>query len=193
MAGIPPWTAGARYRLDGTPVAPPPTINTGLCCLYDGTTDGRFNYVVRQDSTLLEPAGSRPLAPPAVYRFERDWSNPRLLFLVAPEGTYFGVTYSAHSDSFWLTRKTQDESVIEQWSRDGQHLTTPARVPATWLGGIAADPFDGTLWVTRQQLNGSRFQLANYDASGRLLATLDLEGLSELGASGAEFAWVPQP
>ena len=193
MVGMAPWTAGARYRLDGTPVAPPPTINAGLCCLYDGTTDGRFNYVVRQDSTLLEPADSRPLAPPALYRFERDWSDPRLQFLVAPDGMYFGVTYSAHADSFWLTRQIQDEAVIEQWSHRGQHLATPVRVPAAVFAGIAADPSDGTLWVTRQQLGGSRFQLANYDTSGQLLGTLDLERLSDVGASGAEFAWVQQP
>ena len=39
--------AGAA-RLDGSAIAAPPTLGAGLCCFYDGTTDGRFNYSARQ-------------------------------------------------------------------------------------------------------------------------------------------------
>jgi hypothetical protein len=194
VAGLPPWTSGARFRLDGAPLAPPPTINEGFCCTFDGTTDGQFNYSVRQDSTLLEPAGSRPLAPPGIYRFERDWSRPQLLFAVAAEGIYYGITFDRHTDSFWLTRRARNEAVIEQWSRDGRHLSTPVRVPAAVFTGIAADPLDASLWVSRQQFAGTgRERLENYDASGRLLAIVDITGLAgDWLSSGAEFAWIDQ-
>lgn len=57
MAGMPPWTTGSRFRLDGVPVAAPANANAGLCCFYDGTTDGRFNYAARAEQAVV--AGRR--------------------------------------------------------------------------------------------------------------------------------------
>lgn len=190
-AGLPPWTTGGNFRLDGTPLPSLKVVNEDFCCFHDGATDGRFNYSVRQDSTQLEPPGSRPLAPPGLYQFERDWSNPQLLFPVAAEGGYFGIAYSAASQSFWLTRKAGTGSVIEQWSRDGRHLATPARIPAATLYGLAVDPLDDTLWTVRQQYGSSLLRLENFDATGRHLGSLEVERPRPLSeAIGAEFAWI---
>jgi hypothetical protein len=188
MASAPPWTTGGVFTLDGRPTVAPPIVNA-TCCWTDGTTDGEFNYAIRQDSTLLEPIGSRPLAPPAVYRFDRDWSKPHLLFPLEPNGLYAGMTYSARSRSFWVTRTGNDKGLVEQWSRDGKRVSTPVSVPGAILRGIAADPLDGTLWVIRAQSGVTR--LENFDRSGRHLSSIDLQSLHPfLDAGGAEFAWI---
>ncbi len=189
MPGTPPWTTGGHFQLDGTPAASLPIVNEDLCCFMDGATDGEFNYSARQDSTLLEPAGSRPLAPPMLYRFNRDWSNPRHFFALRSDGGYMGVAYSAHSQSFWLTRKSGSSTVIEEWSRDGKLLATPVVMPAV-LQGLAVDPLDDTLWVVREQPNAANIRLENFDPTGRHLTAIEVpKPSSTLVALGAEFEW----
>ncbi len=190
-AATPPWTTGGAFALDGRPLAAPSKPNT-MCCWMDGTTDGEFNYAIRQDSTLLEPIGSRPLAPPAVYRFGRDWSNPQLHFPLEPHGLYQGITYSARSSSFWVTRTGNDTGLVEQWNRDGTRISTPVSVAGASFRGIAADPLDGTLWVVRAQ--GGTTRLENFEASGRHLFSVDTLSLHPfLDGIGVEFAWIKRP
>jgi Protein kinase domain len=190
MAGVPPWTPGGRFLLDGTPLTAPVPPTRGICCFYDGTTDGEFNYAVREDSTLLEPLGSRSLAPDALYRFARDWSNPQQAFLLGDGGQYMGVAYDATRRSFWLTRNVAGAAVIEQWSPEGRHVSTPVTLPAVALAGIAVDPRDGTMWVTSQRWAASVIRLINFDASGRHLTSFEIEhSLPDLGWAGLEFAW----
>ena len=189
LSGIPPWPGGATFALDGTPVAGPHAATDGMCCFNDGTTDGEFNYAVRQDSTLLAPIGSRPLAPRALYRFARDWSDPQPLFPLTPSGSYAGVTYSSASGTFWTTRNEAGVAVIEQWRRDGERVSAPVQVDPPLLG-VAADPRDGTLWVVKQVPSQHVLALDNYDVTGRHLGTYTVShSLPLLGAGGAEFAW----
>lgn len=185
MASIPPWTTGGAFRLDGTPVPPPASFTAGLCCFGDGTTDGQFNYAVRQDSTGLAPIGSRALAPPAVYRFDREWGNPRQHFLLDATGAYMGIAYSKATDSFFVTRTDAEGAAIEEWSAGGNRRATLVRVPGVAFQGIAVDPSDDTLWVVR--LLEPRFQLDNFDAVGTALGSLSFGTYVTPG--GAEFAW----
>lgn len=160
-----------------------------MCCFYDGTTDGRYNYAIRQDSTLLEPIGSRPVAPPALYRFALDWSAPEPLFPLSPDGAYHGVAYSAACDCFWVTRLELEAAVVERWSRGGDRLGQGWRTFAP-VTGLAVDPADGTLWAVQMAWNAPVISIGNYDADGRYLGALDLpRPLSPYGAGGAEFAW----
>jgi serine/threonine protein kinase len=189
-ASLPPWTTGGAFRLDGTPVGTIPAAQD-ICCWTDGTTDGRFNYAIRQDSTLLEPIGSRPLARSAVYRFDRAWSNPVSLFPLEPSGTYTGITYSARWNAFLATRLEGDDSLIECWNIDGARLATPVRFPGAIFRGIAADPADATLWVVRKE--SGRARLENFDLSGRHLSTVEIPTVDpSLPVTGAEFAWTGQ-
>ncbi len=188
LASMPPWTDGAAFDLDGRPVAGPHPVNT-ICCFSDGTTDGHFNYAVRQDSTLLEPRGSRPLAPTEVYRFGRDWSDPQPLFRLTQSGEYRGIAYAARTQTFWTTRNEADAAVLEQWSLDGRLVSPPVRVAPT-LAAAAVDPLDATLWVVRYLTTAQVLRLENFDEDGRHLATLDLGSPALLlSAGGAEFAW----
>jgi hypothetical protein len=196
MPSMPPWTDGAAYRLDGTPIAAPPLDADRLCCFMEGTTDGQFNYAVRTDSTLLDPIGSRPLAPIALYRFDRNWTDPRIAFFLAQEGWYGGVAYAITSRSFWLTRGTTTGDFIEERSVDGRLLTSMqiGRAPST-IQGIAIDPADSTLWVVRRLSPG--FRLENFATSGRYLGSFTAEmpfefdvGGIEFNVSGIEFAWI---
>lgn len=189
MAGMAPWTAGGNFGLDGAPLAAPGVPTVAVCCFNDGATDGRFNYSVRQDSTLLEPLGSRSLARAALYQFDRDWSKPKVLFSLHPEGGYFGVAYDVAGDSFWFTRNTGSGGRIEQWNREGELLSTPIAVPWSDLTGIAVDPKDGTLWVARSDSTGA-MRLENFGASGEHLGSLDLASLPPIWhPGGAEFIW----
>jgi ligand-binding sensor domain-containing protein len=131
------------------------------------------------------------LARPVVYRFGRDWSNPQVHFSLEPAGTYAGIAYSATSRSFWLTRRENGRSLIEEWSSAGEHLATPVTVPAAIFTTIASDPRDGTLWVARQQ--AGLLRLENFDVSGRHLSVLEVESPHPfLAIGGMEFAWIPE-
>jgi serine/threonine-protein kinase len=196
LAGKPPWTGGAWFDLDGTPKRPPLTAGEDRCCFYDGATDGQHNYAVRQDSTLLDPIGSRPVEPPTLYRFARDWSKPEPMFLLRPRASapqvtsyYSGITYDPDSDSFWAPVNEPDGASIEQWSRDGRRLAAPVRVPWT-VGGVAFDYADGTLWAIQYTANASAIRLDNFDRTGRYLGSVNLPRVTSAeGATGAEFAW----
>jgi len=194
MSAIPPWIPGGRFYLDGRPAPSPPPTRQTQCCFSDGTTDGQFNYSPRTDSTLLEQRGSRHLEPPGLFRFSRDWTTPVMLFPLTPDGFYFGIAFSAASDSFWLTRSTSDGSVIEHWSRDGKLLSTPTVFSGALLTAIAVDPADGTLWAVRQGYPGDVMRLENFDTSGRHLASLQvaIPRINPFTSGGAEFAWAPR-
>jgi hypothetical protein len=189
MASMPPWPSGAAFDLDGRPLPAPRMAADGLCCFSDGTTDGAANYAVRMDSVLTNPIGSRRLEPPALYRFTRDWDHPEQLFALAPAGVYVGVGYSARTRSFWISRRYMGSATIEEWSRDGRHLSTPISQTDSLLTGVAIDPLDDTVWAIRPQPSAV-LRLENFEQSGRYLASLELPRPRVLlGAGGAEFPW----
>jgi hypothetical protein len=192
LPGMPPWVGPVWFRPDGTPERAPDNVG-GVCCFGDGTTDGRFNYALRQDSTLLEPIGSRPLAPPAIHRYTTEWTEPATLFELGGEaaGTtfYLGIAYAGAIDAFVVTRSnTEGRSELEVWSRDGRRLARWA-VPFA-AGNVAVDPADDTIWVTRSDLNARVIHLENLDLKGRPLGSFDVpKPFATGGAAGLEFAW----
>lgn len=195
MPSAPPWTPGAWLRLDGTPVPPVVDSEPGVCCYYDGTTDGQFNYALRQDSTLLEPIGSRPLAAPAIHRFDLEWRHRETLFEIGPPtpGTTSrgctGIAYDPTSDAFWVTCNEPDGTgQAVQWSRDGQK--TASFAVAARSVAVASDPADGTLWLLHHEPNDNLLHFDNVDRRGRRIGTFTIpEPFAGIGATGIEFAW----
>ena len=196
-AGAPVSPVGARFQLDGTPLPPAPQDIASMCCWTDGATDGKFVYAIRNDSTLLEPRGSRPLARVALYRFDLQWGHPEELFRFPVDGmynggngVYVGVAYSARTGSFWITRTLSEGAHIEQWSREGTLISASVNEPATMLIGIASDPADGTLWAISQG-SPNRLALENFDEQGTRLGTFATDWpVPSTFPEGAEFAWI---
>ena len=193
VSGVPPWTSGAAFRLDGSPEPSGRMAAVGMCCFADGTTDGRYNYAVRRDLQRVdEPMDARRLAAPGIYRFSRDWSNPQLLVALDPSGTYLGLAYARDSGTFWVTRSTLAGARVEQWNADGTQLPLPIIVPGSSLTAVAIDPADGTVWMVRANTNRPTTRLENFDQSGRHLGAFEVDFPDLLdGISGAEFAWRP--
>jgi Protein kinase domain len=197
-ASAPPWLGDAWFRLDGTPVRAPDSEPSGQCCYYDGTTDGRFNYALWQDSTLLDPIGSRPLAPPAVHRFDREWRNGRVLFDVdvsMPSVTsrvYYGIAYDGVSRTVWVSRAEQDGTAhADQWTLGGLKLSTIDL--ASRSTSLAIDPADGTLWAVRDEGNSVQMHFDNYTTTGRRIGTFSIDRLNGVGVGGMEFEWTATP
>jgi DNA-binding beta-propeller fold protein YncE len=196
---------GAWLGLDGTPQrAAVPTED--ICCFLDGTTDGRFNYALRQDSTLLDPIGSRTLAPPAVYRYDLEWRHGEALFELGEPAAdvtsmlYYGIAFDARLQALWVTRITADGSAqAERWGLDGAKQATLSLAP--YSTGIAVDPADGSLWVVRDGDDDDYAVFDNFTPSGVRLGTFAVP--SPIGAkgtvnpdtfaSGLEFAWPARP
>lgn len=198
MAGRPPWVGDTWMRLDGTPERASPAAE-GLCCFYDGTTDGHYNYGLRQDSTLLEPIGSRPLDPAGVYRFDLEWRHGEMLFELGAASSaitstlYGGIAFDRASGTLWVTRvePSDDTAYAEQWSLQGRRL---AVVPVSARArAIAVDAADGTLWVTRGEVPERVTHLDNFTTSGRRLGTFDVARPMNLETGGLEFVWPATP
>jgi serine/threonine-protein kinase len=203
LASRPPWVGGAWLGLDGTPrraVVP----SEYVCCFTDGTTDGRFNYALRQDSTLLDPIGSRALAPPAVYRYDLEWRHGEVLFELGEPAAdvtstlYYGIAFDARLQALWVTQLTTDGTAqAERWGLGGTKQATLSLAP--YSTGVAIDPADGTLWVVRDGDDDDRVYFDNLAPSGVMLGTLDVPspvGASrtiDAFASGLEFAWPERP
>jgi serine/threonine-protein kinase len=203
MASQPPWAGGAWLGPDGTPQRAAMSTQD-LCCFYDGTTDGRFNYTLRQDSTLLDPIGSRTLAPPAIHRYDLEWRHGEVLFELGASvadvtsAMYYGIAFDARSQALWVTRHFPDGTAYaERWGLDGGKQATLPLAPYSY--GIAVDPSDGTLWVLRDAADGDQVQFDNYTPSGALLGShavarpVDANRTMATFALGLEFAWPEQP
>jgi len=203
MASHPPWVGGAWLGPDGSPGrAELPAED--LCCFADGTTDGRFNYALRQDSTLLEPIGSRALAPPAVYRYDLQWRAGEPLFDLGASAVdvtstlYHGIAFDGRAQALWVTRFESDgTSHAERWGLDGRRQMTVALGAHSY--GIAVDPADGTLWVSRDAGDDGRIYFDNLTPSGVMLGTLAVSKPADTTsawagfAAGLDFAWLERP
>ena len=177
---------GGRYNLDLTQTATTYTPSSYLG-LTDGTTDGHRNYAV---------GGG------AVYAFDRDWSNPLMLFQLGDGVLAEGITYDPGNNSLWLqgtlsTQGTPNQpptttSVLQDYTLAGLLLSS---VDDLGGGGLAMDYADNTLWVVR----GPTQFFDQYSRNGTLLQTTSYASLVGQNGTGAEFdlagapANVPEP
>jgi hypothetical protein len=177
---------GGRYNLDLSQTATTYTQSSYLG-LTDGTTDGHRNYAV---------GGG------AVYAFDRDWSNPLLLFQLGDGVLAEGITYDPTNQSLWLqgtvsTQGTPNDpptttDVLQDYSLAGLLLSS---VEDLGGAGLAMDYADNTLWVVR----GPTQYFDQYSRDGTWLQTTTYSSLAGQNGTGAEFnladapATVPEP
>jgi hypothetical protein len=119
-----------------------------LLWVTDGATDGALNYGVTGGTGSL------------VYQFNLDWTNPVVLFDLAPFGIpgsiWSGITYDPATNSLWVYNASSDTFV--NVTMDGALISSFLGVS---LGGaIAMDYADHTLWVAQPTLFGSWAQFS---------------------------------
>jgi len=164
----------------------------GSDSVYDGTTDGTFNYAWN-------------LTRGAAYKFNLDWTGATLLFTLGnASGNRLGITYDASNNSLWLSG--YDGAVgtlISNYSLNGALLSS-FNIDHDQNGFLALDPADGTLWLSRIDRDGPGLVLGQYARSvaGSFGATQTLlQGQVYRGqavdAFGGEFQYtdsvVPEP
>ena len=186
---------GSNYRLDGfenTTINYPFPAALGSDFVYDGTTDGRFNYFW-------------DLTSGAAYKSNLGWSGATLLFTLGnASGHRLGITYDASNNSLWLSG--YDGAVgtlISDYSLNGTLLSS-FNISHIENGFLALDPADGTLWLDPIDVTGNGLILEQYarSAAGSFGATqplLQAQGYIGLpvDALGGEFQYtgtvVPEP
>jgi hypothetical protein len=157
-------STGAEYDLAGSPLGPTYSIVSGGNW-FDGATDGQYNYAVQHNGDYN------------LYRFDRDWSNPQVLFNVGFATS--GITIDVNNGAFWVTDSLTRE--VRNLDVNGTVLSSFLADDGQYAYGIAMDPADSTLWVGGFGSN----VIYQYDTSGNLLSSVAVQGISS--AFGMEF------
>lgn len=173
-------SVGAEYSIAG--VATGVTYsNTVGCCFRDGTTDGTYNYAIRQ-------APGTDL----IYRFGLDWSNPEALPGFSGQ-ELSGITYDPRNNTFW----TMSGSLVLNLNLTTNDFPAAFYLALAGDGAIAFDAADQTLWILQyQSFVGTTFQQFSSEAGLNFRQPLQTFTLP-FGVAGAEFALqnsaVPEP
>ena len=137
--------------------------------VYDGTTDGTYNYGVSYSTGT-------------VLRYDLNWGSPQALF-TATGSNPTGITYDALNHSLWTS--DFNDGLVRNWSLSGTLLSSFD----TGLGAgfsLALDPADHTLWLMSIQDSGL---ISEFSTSGTFLETVDFG--STANYLGAEFSLDP--
>ena len=150
----------------------PSTTGSGAT-IYDGTSDGNFNYGIDFNSGYI-------------YRFSSTWGGtPAVMFQAAGSGT-IGITYDSANNSFWTSDFS--DGIISDYSMNGVLLSSFDNGYSAGMA-LAYDPADNTLWMLTEWLSGNFVQ---YDTSGTQLQTMVLD-VPPSDILGAEFMTSPVP
>lgn len=141
---------------------------------FDGTTDGNFNYTVDFGTGI-------------VYRTNRDWSSPTVLFNTGfGASNALGITYDPTNNSLWVSQWTGN--LVADFSLGGAILSSFGG-PGASLTSLALDHADNTLWMGTQH-TGTYFQ---YDKLGNQLSSQTYSQLGGLDILGGEFPFAAGP
>jgi hypothetical protein len=159
-----------------------PSLGGGLCCWFDGTSDGRHNYSIRLDVYGREP--------PALYEFSTAWTSPRPLVSLPASRQYGGVAYDPRSDAFWISTRDLEGGLIELWDRRGtRRAGFPGVARMTALG---LDPADETLWAVADTAMSATLTLTQFTRDGTQRQSVELaKPEPSLHPAGGEFGSRP--
>ena len=175
--------AGSEYDLSGNVIHSGIYVNTNFNSLYDGTTDGQYNYAIDHNGNGTN----------TVFRFDTNWQNPEVLFTTTQRSS--GIAYDAVTNTLWTTGGTDGppDGNIQQYSMTGQLLFEFSTAAiGGYHYGLAFDSTDSTLWTSNYGTN----QLAQFDTSGNLLGQFPVPGLPLDNPFGMEFRFggeIPPP
>jgi hypothetical protein len=152
--GYAPGETGGQYSLAGASLGGTYALPSGDT-MSDGTTDGSYNY-------------GMAWADGDVYRFDRNWANPELLF--GTGSRQGGISYDTSNGTMWTS--CDRCAGLQNYSMTGTLLGTIATAAQSsnldW--NLAYDPSDDSLWV------GEAFssRLFHYSANGNYLGSITL-------------------
>ncbi len=161
---------GSEYDLAGRLLQENVYANTTLNTLYDGTTDGHYNYAVAHNDFASDFG---------LFRFELDWSNPVQFF--TPTARCAGITYDAVSNTLWTTATTGTSTHLQNYDMTGT-LLSQFSIGTRAGYSLAWNPADDSLWIPERATR----RLWQYDKSGNLLQILEDPGIHN-DPVGAEF------
>jgi hypothetical protein len=181
------YQEAGEYTLSGDPTGfryTTPHNMPGGGLVYDGTSDGTYNYYV-EHNTASWLGG--------VFRTDYYWQDPQRLFY--PEdscNSYIcsglsGIAYDPTNGSLWIS--STERPWIWDYSLEGVLL---AKFYTGDIGCVALgfDPADSTLWVSQNKSN----VLRQYSLDGELLQVGTPSGLPEGWYESGEFKEVvPEP
>lgn len=160
------WQGGRYSAVDGTPLGPVYASDELPVSLLDGTTDGSYNYTV---------------SGPTVYRFDRDWNFPTVLFTAGTN--YDTITCDPVNHVMWLAQRYGTS--VSRFDMSGNHQFT-FDTGHTLNYSLAFDPLQPSLWLI--DANTNRFE--QYSLGGTLLTSFFVPGVTGVGG---EFGLIPAP
>jgi hypothetical protein len=155
---------GAKYDLNGNRIALGGYPNTGWRDLYDGTSNGTYNYTVAHNDF---DSGF------AVVRGNSNWQGLENLFV--PTRRSSGIAYDAVAQTLWIANYDGGLNGLQQYRLDGTLITDISLSFMTGVGlGLAWDWADDSLWLTGGFDTG--VEAVQMDKQGHLLQTLNFPG-----------------
>ncbi len=154
---------GREYDFAGDLLGGGPYSNPGFTDLYDGTTDGTFNYAVAHNDFDTDFA---------VVRGDEDWAGLAVHFV--PTVRSSGIAFDSSGGTLWIANNSGGFNGLQEYDLNGNILTD---LTLPFIGGagygLAYDPADDTLWMTGA-FNGGAVDCYQLDKQGNILQSIDL-------------------
>lgn len=156
---------GGQFSLSGTALGAQYALPSMSTTLSDGTTDGTFNYAIAWFTG-------------GIYRFDRNWANPALMFSTGTRTG--GISYDTSTNSLWTS--CDRCAGIQNYSMTGTLLGTinTAAQSSNLDWDLAYDATDDSLWV------GEAFssRLLHYSTAGAYLGSITIAARASSFFSG---------